>query len=607
MQDGSRQIPDGVPHDAPCNTEIGFAVPDRYNASAILFDNLIAGSHRPAVIGPGGSRTYGELAADAVAFGAGLLSLGLQRGDRVLLFLDDTPAYPAAVFGAIRAGLVPLLINTLTPPDLLQFYLSDSGATVAICDAAFVDRFNAEACRATDLQDRGGRERRRHSVRPGAQHNRADEWLAQPDRSAASGRHPSRRHGVLDVLVRIDRPPEGHRASAARHALHAPVVRAPPARNSRPTTSASRCRRSSSPTASATRSRSPSASAPPASCCPASPSPPPSSTASRAIAPRSSSACRRSTPRSPKPPEAAGRRPVEPAPRRVRRRGPLGRRVQRLEGDVRPRDHGGARLQRGAAHLPVEHGRKPRSWAPPASACRATRSAWKTAKGGRWPTARKASCGCAAIPMRPSTGTVPTRPPRPCARAAGSTPATASCATPTASTSSAAAPTIWSRSAANGSTRSRSSSPSPIIRSVRECAVARHRRRRPAHRSARHSSSSTTARARSDQTTKVLQDLRQGAPAALQIPAHRRLPRRAAQDRLRQDRPPGPAQAGQQPDEWPPKQSARCPRAWPPPRARRGSAPARRAPPPSAPPRCGRRSRAMPPPSSCPARPGGAR
>jgi acetyl-CoA synthetase len=152
MQDGLRQIPDGVPRDAPCNAEIGFAVPDRYNASAILFDNLIAGSHRPAVICHAGSRTYGELAADAVAFGAGLLSLGLQRGDRVLLFLDDTPAYPAAIFGAIRAGPVPLLINTLTPPDLLQFYLSDSGATVAICDAAFAYRFNAEACRGTNLK-----------------------------------------------------------------------------------------------------------------------------------------------------------------------------------------------------------------------------------------------------------------------------------------------------------------------------------------------------------------------------------------------------------------------------------------------------------------------
>jgi acetyl-CoA synthetase len=76
----------------------------------------------------------------------------LRRGERVLLFLDDTPAYPAAFFGAVRAGFVPLLINTLTPPDLLQFYLADSGASVAIVDAEFCSRFDAEACKDTALR-----------------------------------------------------------------------------------------------------------------------------------------------------------------------------------------------------------------------------------------------------------------------------------------------------------------------------------------------------------------------------------------------------------------------------------------------------------------------
>ena len=81
----------------------------------------------------------------------GFVSLGLKRGDRILMFLDDTPAYPAAFFGAVRAGFVPLLINTLTPPDLLQFYLSDSGACVAVADAEFCPRFDAEACKDTAL------------------------------------------------------------------------------------------------------------------------------------------------------------------------------------------------------------------------------------------------------------------------------------------------------------------------------------------------------------------------------------------------------------------------------------------------------------------------
>src|SRR5260370_23734187 len=68
------------------------------------------------------------------------------------MFLDDTPAYPAAFFGAVRAGFVPLLINTLTPPDLLQFYLADSGATVAVTEAEFSARFDAVACKDTVLR-----------------------------------------------------------------------------------------------------------------------------------------------------------------------------------------------------------------------------------------------------------------------------------------------------------------------------------------------------------------------------------------------------------------------------------------------------------------------
>lgn len=149
----SARIRDQVPANSPGACEIGFALPDRYNASRALFDNLAKGrGERTALIGPAGTRSYSELCADACRWGNGFASLDLKRGDRVLLFLDDTPAYPAAFFGAVRAGFVPLLINTLTPPDLLQFYLADSGATVAVTDAEFCARFNAEACNGTGLR-----------------------------------------------------------------------------------------------------------------------------------------------------------------------------------------------------------------------------------------------------------------------------------------------------------------------------------------------------------------------------------------------------------------------------------------------------------------------
>jgi acetyl-CoA synthetase len=149
----AHEIADAVPSDSPGTREIGFAVPQTYNASRILFDNLAKGrGDRLALTGPLGNRSYAELCAEASRWGHGFVSLGLKRGDRILMFLDDTPAYPAAFFGAVRAGFVPLLINTLTPPDLLQFYLADSGATVAVADAEFCARFDRVACKDTALR-----------------------------------------------------------------------------------------------------------------------------------------------------------------------------------------------------------------------------------------------------------------------------------------------------------------------------------------------------------------------------------------------------------------------------------------------------------------------
>jgi acetyl-CoA synthetase len=151
--DGALAIADAVPADSAGAREIGFAIPQTYNASRILFDNLDRGhDDRLALTGPLGTRSYSELCAEASRWGHGLIALGLKRGDRILMFLDDTPAYPAAFFGAVRAGFVPLLINTLTPPDLLQFYLSDSNASVAVSDAEFCTRFNAAACADTALR-----------------------------------------------------------------------------------------------------------------------------------------------------------------------------------------------------------------------------------------------------------------------------------------------------------------------------------------------------------------------------------------------------------------------------------------------------------------------
>lgn len=184
----TQAIDDPVPPDNAGAREIGFSIPDRYNASRILFDNLARGNgERLALIGAAGARTYAQLCAEAAQWGNGFRSLGLKQGDRILMFLDDTPAYPAAFFGAVRTGFVPILINTLTPPDLLQFYLSDAGAKVAVTDAAFSAGFNGEACKQTPLATLvvvNGKAQAHAAPNALA----ADEWLKEfPDELAEAG------------------------------------------------------------------------------------------------------------------------------------------------------------------------------------------------------------------------------------------------------------------------------------------------------------------------------------------------------------------------------------------------------------------------------------
>lgn len=120
---------------------IGFDLPAEWNASRLLWDNLAENADRPAVLHETGTITYGTLAEEAARIGNHLRGLGCTPGDRVLLFLDDGPAYPAAMMGAMRAGLVPMLINTLSTPDLVRFFLEDSGAKAAVITDAFKAHF----------------------------------------------------------------------------------------------------------------------------------------------------------------------------------------------------------------------------------------------------------------------------------------------------------------------------------------------------------------------------------------------------------------------------------------------------------------------------------
>lgn len=144
-------INDPVADTAPGAIEIGFDRTAHVNCSEILWQNLSRNPDRVAVIGPLGSLTYQELTAEAARWGNAFITAGVTRGERIAFFLDDSPSFPAAFFGAVRAGFVPVLLNIQTKPDVLNFFLQDSSARLAVVDADLAENFSGAALEGTNL------------------------------------------------------------------------------------------------------------------------------------------------------------------------------------------------------------------------------------------------------------------------------------------------------------------------------------------------------------------------------------------------------------------------------------------------------------------------
>ncbi|MDX1384304.1 MAG: benzoate-CoA ligase family protein [Thermoanaerobaculia bacterium] len=115
-------------------------VPRDYNAAYDLVErNLRAGrGDKVAFRDDEGELTYAQLAERANRFGSGLLSLGLRMEERIVLALHDTVDFPTAFLGSIRAGIVPIPVNTLLTAKDYRYLLSDSRARALVVSAALL-------------------------------------------------------------------------------------------------------------------------------------------------------------------------------------------------------------------------------------------------------------------------------------------------------------------------------------------------------------------------------------------------------------------------------------------------------------------------------------
>jgi len=105
---------------------------DSYNATADLLDrNVDEGrGDKTAFIDHHRSLTYAQLQADTRRMANMLTTLGVRREERVLMVVADTVEFPIIFLGAIRAGVVPVPVNTLLATDQYAYMLEDSRASV---------------------------------------------------------------------------------------------------------------------------------------------------------------------------------------------------------------------------------------------------------------------------------------------------------------------------------------------------------------------------------------------------------------------------------------------------------------------------------------------
>src|SRR5262249_7069536 len=126
--------------------------------------------------------TYGELQDRTCRFAAALRALGIREENRIILLVRDTVDYPVAFWGAIRAGVIPIPVNTLLTADQYAYLFADSRAVAAVVAAPLapvllsirdrLPRLREIIVAGTSPQQEGGSDARGTGVR------RFDELLA---------------------------------------------------------------------------------------------------------------------------------------------------------------------------------------------------------------------------------------------------------------------------------------------------------------------------------------------------------------------------------------------------------------------------------------------
>jgi long-chain acyl-CoA synthetase len=106
----------------------------------LLHDSLLAAADlepgKEALVVDGKRYSYSELLDRSLRFARALQDLGVERGDRVVVFTDNSLFCVTSIFGSLLAGGVFVVVNPQTKEDKLEYILDDSEAAILVTEGS---------------------------------------------------------------------------------------------------------------------------------------------------------------------------------------------------------------------------------------------------------------------------------------------------------------------------------------------------------------------------------------------------------------------------------------------------------------------------------------
>ncbi len=129
------------------NVPVKFNFADQFNAASVFINRHLdeGRAAKTAIRTTQETVTYAQLATRVNQCGNALSGLGIEPGARLLLVVKDCPEFIYIIWGAIKAGIIPVALNTMLTDHDYRFMIEDSECAAIIYSPEFAGAVTSAA------------------------------------------------------------------------------------------------------------------------------------------------------------------------------------------------------------------------------------------------------------------------------------------------------------------------------------------------------------------------------------------------------------------------------------------------------------------------------